>query len=81
MVASLVGTAALAAGQRPEVTAKLLNRAGTPISDVPIAAAEGKPLLIDFPLAALAAGEYVIQLDAKSASGTAQQMLGFKIGS
>jgi len=70
-----------AAGARPEVTAKLLNRAGQPISDVPISAPEGQPLLIDFPLAALAAGEYVIELDAKGPSGTAQQMLGFKIGS
>jgi len=70
-----------AAGPRPDVTAKLLNRAGTAISDVPVNAVEGQPLLIDFPLAALAAGEYVIELDAKGASGTAQQMLGFKIGS
>ena len=70
-----------AAGARPDVTAKLLNRAGQPISDVPISAPEGQPLLIDFPLAALAAGEYVIELDAKGPSGTAQQMLGFKIGS
>jgi VWFA-related protein len=70
-----------AGGARPEVTAKLLNRAGQAMSDVPIAAADGKPFLIDFPLAALAAGEYVLELDAKSASGTAQQMIGFKIGS
>ena len=68
-------------GPRPDVTGKLLNRAGTPMSDVPITAVEGKPFLIDFPLAALAAGEYIIQLDAKTASGTAQQMIGFKVGS
>jgi hypothetical protein len=70
-----------AAGPRPEVTAKLLNRAGQGISDIPLQAVDGKPFLIDFPLAALAAGEYVIELDAKSASGTAQQMIGFKVGS
>jgi VWFA-related protein len=68
-------------GGHPEVTGKLLNRAGQAISDVPVTAADGKPFLIDFPLAALAAGEYVIELDAKTASGTAQQMVGFKIGS
>ena len=68
-------------GARPEVTAKLLNRAGVTMSDVPIQAADGKPFQIDFPLASLAAGEYVIQIDAKTASGTAQQMVGFKVGS
>ena len=65
----------------PEVTAKLLNRAGSAMADVPIQAADGKPLLIDFPLASLAAGEYIIQVDAKTASGAAQQMIGFKVGS
>jgi VWFA-related protein len=70
-----------AAGGRPEVTAKLLNRAGQTMSDVPLTSVEGKPFLIDFPLASLAAGEYVIQIDAKAPSGTAQQMLGFKVGS
>ncbi|HEY2434055.1 MAG TPA: VWA domain-containing protein [Vicinamibacterales bacterium] len=68
-------------GAKPEVTAKLLNRAGTSMADVPIQAADGKPYLIDFPLASLAAGEYIIEIDAKSASGTAQQMIGFRVGS
>ena len=67
-------------GAKPEVTAKLLNRAGAAMADVPIQTAEGKPYLIDFPLASLAAGEYIIQVDAKTASGTAQQMIGFKVG-
>ena len=70
-----------AGGAKPDVTAKLLNRAGVTMSDVPIQAADGKPFQIDFPLASLAAGEYVIQIDAKTASGTAQQMIGFKVGS
>ena len=51
------------------------------MADVPIQAAEGKPYLIDFPLASLAAGEYIIQLDAKTPSGSAQQMIGFRVGS
>jgi hypothetical protein len=69
-----------AGGARPDVTAKLLNRAGSSMADVPIQAVDGKPFLIDFPLASLAAGEYIIQVDAKTASGTAQQMIGFKVG-
>jgi hypothetical protein len=70
-----------AAGDKPEVTAKLLNRTGAAMADVPIQAAEGKPLLIDFPLASLAAGEYIIEVDAKAPSGSAQQMIAFRVGS
>jgi VWFA-related protein len=66
---------------RPEVTAKLLNRTGASMADVPVQAADGKPFQIDFPLASLAAGEYLIQIDGKTASGTAQQMIAFKVGS
>ena len=65
---------------KPEVTARLLNRTGASMSDVPITAVEGKPYLIDFPLASLGAGEYIIELNAKTASGTAQQLVGFKVG-
>jgi VWFA-related protein len=70
-----------AGGTRPDVTAKLLNRAGQSMADVPIQSVEGKPFQIDFPLASLAAGEYIIEIDAKAPSGTAQQMVGFKVGS
>jgi VWFA-related protein len=70
-----------ASGPRPDVTAKLLNRTGTAMSDVAVQAADGKPFLIDFPLASLAAGDYIIEVDAKAPSGTAQQMVGFRVGS
>src|SRR5262249_16799389 len=70
-----------AGGGKPDVTAKLLNRTGTSMADVPVQAAEGKPFQIDFPLASLAAGEYLIQIDAKTSSGSAQQLIGFKVGS
>jgi VWFA-related protein len=69
-----------ASGATPEVTAKLLNRDGHPMADVPVQAADGKPFSIDLPLASLAPGEYVLEMDAKAGSGTAQQMVGFKIG-
>jgi VWFA-related protein len=68
-------------GARPEVTAKLLNRTGASMADVPVQAADGKPFQIDFPLASLAAGEYLIQIAGKTASGTAQQIIAFKVGS
>jgi hypothetical protein len=67
-------------GGKPEVTAKLLNRDGHTMADVPVQAADGKPSQIDLPLASLAPGEYVVELDAKASSGTAQQMIGFRIG-
>ena len=68
-------------GAAVDVTAKLLNRAGQSMADVPLqAAAEGKPALIDLPLASLAPGEYILEVDAKTPSGSAQQMIGFKIG-
>jgi VWFA-related protein len=70
-----------AGGPRPDVTAKLLNRTGVAMADVPVQAADGKPFQIDFPLASLAAGEYLIQLDAKAPSGGAQQIVAFKVGS
>ena len=65
----------------PAVTAKLLNRAGQSMADVPVQAVAGKPLQIDLPLASLAAGQYLLELDAKTSSGTAQQMIAFSVGS
>lgn len=70
-----------AGGGTAEVSAKLLNRTGAAMADVPVQAPPGKPYLIDFPLASLAAGEYIIQVDAKTASGAARQMIGFRVGS
>lgn len=63
----------------PAVTARLLNRAGQSMADVPIQALAGKPFQIDLPLASLAAGQYLLELDAKSSSGAAQQMIAFAI--
>jgi hypothetical protein len=65
----------------PAVSAKLLNRAGQSMADVPVQTVAGKPLQIDLPLASLAAGQYVLELDAKTASGTAQEMIAFTVGS
>lgn len=66
-------------GARPDVTARLLNRGGQSMADVPVQATTGKPFLIDFPLAPLAAGEYVIEINAKGPSGSAQQLVAFRI--
>lgn len=76
----LVRVAAYGPGNAaPAVTAKLLNRAGQKMADVPVSSQAGKPSEIDLPLAALAAGEYVIQIDAAGDGGPAQQLLAFRI--
>ena len=79
----LVRFSAYAAGNdQPEVAVRLLNRAGQKMADVPTqAAAPSGPYQFEFPLASLAAGEYLLELNAKTASGTAQQMIAFRVGS
>ncbi|HEX5475930.1 MAG TPA: VWA domain-containing protein [Vicinamibacterales bacterium] len=67
-------------GATPQTSAKLLNRAGQSMADVPVQAAGGPTYQADLPLASLAAGEYLLQLDAKTASGTARQLVAFKVG-
>jgi VWFA-related protein len=68
-------------GARPEITAKLLNRAGDAMADVPVQAPDGGAIQIDFPLASLGAGEYLIQIEAKTPAASARQLIGFKVGS
>jgi hypothetical protein len=65
----------------PAVTAKVLNREGKPMADVPVQAAAGQPSTIDLPLSAFAAGDYLVEITAKTASGTAQQLVAFNVGS
>jgi VWFA-related protein len=62
------------------ITARLLNRSGQKMSDLPVTSAAGAPSEIDLPLASLPVGDYLIELNAKSESGTAQELLAFKIG-
>ncbi len=66
-------------GVTPAVTAKLLNRAGQPMSDVPVQTPAGRSAEIDLPLAALAAGEYVLELTAKTPTGTAKELVAFRM--
>ena len=63
----------------PALTAKLLNRAGQKMADVPVTAESDKPAEMDLPLAALVAGEYIVEIDASGDGGPAQQLLGFRV--
>jgi hypothetical protein len=67
-------------GLMPPVTARLLNRAGQSMADLPVQQRPGNPAEIELPLSPLAAGEYLIELNAKSEGGsTAQELIAFRI--
>ncbi|MEX1128195.1 MAG: VWA domain-containing protein [Vicinamibacterales bacterium] len=67
-------------GVAPAVTGKLLNRAGTTMSELPFQLASDGLFETELPLSSLAAGEYLIEFNAKSESGTAQETIAFRVG-
>jgi len=68
-------------GVTAPVTARLLNRAGQSMADLPVHQAAGGSAEIDLGLSAFAAGEYLIELNARSEGGsTAQELIAFRIG-
>jgi VWFA-related protein len=69
--------------ERPEATAVLLNRGGTKISDVPItpSAAAGTTHEIALGLATIPAGEYLVEVTAKGASGETKTLIPFRVTS
>jgi VWFA-related protein len=63
-------------------TAVLLNRNGQKMADLPIAAAAaGGTHQIDMGLAAIAAGEYLVEITAKGATGEAKELIPLRVGS
>jgi VWFA-related protein len=66
-------------GVTPIVSARLLSRGGAAMSDLPVQMA-GATADIEFALSGLAAGEYLIELNAKTDAGSAQEILAFKVG-
>jgi VWFA-related protein len=67
-------------GVVPTTTARLLNRAGKSMADIPVQAPAGQSAELELPLSPLAAGEYLIEVNAKSPSGTAQELIAFRVG-
>jgi VWFA-related protein len=67
-------------GVQPTVSARLLNRAGEPMSDFPVQMVASGTAQLELPLSALATGDYLIELNAKSDNGTAQEVLAFRVG-
>jgi VWFA-related protein len=70
-----------AGGEQAQPTAVLLNRAGSKMADVPITAAQaGGTHQINLSLAAIPAGEYLIEITVKSAAGEAKELVPFRVG-
>ena len=71
-----------ASGDKPTVTAAVLNRTGQKVSDVTVAAAAaGGTHQIDLGLNSMATGDYVLEITAKSTTGeTATELVAFRIG-
>jgi VWFA-related protein len=69
------------AGSTAAVTARLLNRAGQPMSDVPVASGDsgssGAVATIELSLAGLASGEYVLEIRAAGSDTT--ELVGFRV--
>ena len=67
----------------PSMSVHLLNRAGQPMSEVPVtaAAAPATDSTFDVPLASLAPGEYVLEIKATGEGGEAKELVGFRVTS
>ena len=69
-----------AGSDQPTVTATLLNRAGQKISDLPVTAVpSGATHQIDFGLSSIPAGEYLIEITSKGASGDAKELVALRV--
>jgi hypothetical protein len=63
-------------------TASLLNRNGQKMADVPVVpAVAGGTHQIDLGLSSIAAGEYLVEITAKGATGDAKELVALRIGS
>jgi hypothetical protein len=61
------------------LTARLLNRVGTSMAEIPMQPGEPGQATLELGLSSLAAGDYVIELNAKNATGAAQELVAFKV--
>ncbi len=67
-------------GTVPEVTARLMNRSGAPMSDIALQPGAAGSFEAELPLSPLGAGEYLIEFNAKTSSGTIQDTIAFRVG-
>jgi VWFA-related protein len=72
-----------AGGSDVKTTARLLNRTGQAMSDLPVgpAPANGRyRWQVDLPLSSLPAGEFLVEVKAASGERSARELVGFRIG-
>ena len=66
--------------ETPKVAARLLNRAGQPMLDLPVKPRTGESeYQLDLPLAGMAAAEYVVEITASGEAGEAKQLIAFRV--
>jgi VWFA-related protein len=72
---------AYAPGNAPvTVTARLLNRQGDKMADLPVTSTAGQPHLIDLPLGAFAPGEYLLELSGQTeGQKPATELIAFRV--
>jgi VWFA-related protein len=64
----------------PEVSAKLLNRIGTAMQDIPVTLdQQSGQAQIDLPLSGIAPGEYLLDVRASGQGGEAKHLIAFKV--
>jgi hypothetical protein len=66
----------------PDVTARILNRSGDKVEDLPFTPQPTTGVVnVPVPLANLAPGEYLVELKAKGKGGEAKQLVAFRVTS
>ncbi len=65
---------------RPPATARLLNRAGQPMSPLPLTSPAPGSHQLDLPLAGLATGDYLIEISTKDGDGAATEVIPVRVG-
>jgi VWFA-related protein len=67
----------------PALSVHMLNRAGQPMSELPVTApaTPGGDALVDVPLAGVAPGDYIIEVKAAGEGGEAKELIGFRVTS
>ena len=61
------------------VTVTLLSRLGAKLANMPLRKTAGGPYEIDLPIASVARGEYVFEIDASHGADQAKALLSFKV--
>ena len=62
----------------PEISARLLNHVGQPLTDLPAAVSDGT-CQVTVPLGSVAAGDYVVEMSATAGGEAAQQFVAFRV--